>query len=90
MKKLLVLSVVALLAFAPLKSEAQVVYPPDYYAGVAGSGGPAFLPFVGFLGLAFAVEYMNAAGIEFPLCGLAGLKCYDDDGYPQPVHKDGV
>ena len=79
------LLLVAAIAAAPM-AEAQVAVAPPAAAvdtGAAVSTGPAFWPFVGFLGLAFAVELADANGVPFPLCGFMGLSCYDDYGNKQ-------
>lgn len=48
---------------------------------VSGSGGAAFFPFAGAIGLAAFVVYADSAGIQFPLCGFQGLTCYAE--YPR-------
>lgn len=45
-------------------------------APAAGYGGPALLPFTTALGFGLLVEYLDATGVPFPLCGVGGLKCY--------------
>jgi hypothetical protein len=64
---------------------APVAVPPP--AVVAGSSAlPNFWLFTGALGFAGLVEYLDAEGVENPLCGLG--KCFDE--YPVAVHRDGV
>lgn len=52
------------------------------------AAGPALLPMAGFLMLGLMTEYFDANGTPFPLCGVQGMKCYQE--YPGPVHQDGV
>ena len=71
------LVIVAALAFsqpAAAQVAAPVVPPPVVVAGSAQALGWAFPIAVGF---AAFVVYADAEGIDFPLCGAWGLKCYD-------------
>lgn len=81
MKKYLAL----LVLMVGLSSPAHAYYcaPPAAATGATGSGGAAFIPFAGAVGLMLAVIYLNAEGVPFPLCDVE--KCY----YTFPTDKNG-
>lgn len=72
------LVIVAALAFSQPAS-AQVVAPAVVPPPVVAAGGAEAIgwAFPIAVGLAAFVVYADAEGIDFPLCGFAGLKCYD-------------
>lgn len=95
MKKLLAFIILGTFLFSShAHAAAAAIVPPPVVVGVS-SGLPDFWLFSGALAGAAMVEYFDAEGIAFPVCGdnwmsapQKGTKCFGE--YPAPVHKDGV
>jgi len=85
MKKALAILVLGSFLFSP-HAHAAVAPAPVVVSSAAAVAD--FWLFAGAVGAGIAITYLDANGIPFPLCGVAGATCTYT--YPEAVHRDGV